>query len=164
AAAGDRLSRRAPRGEDPDLRRGGGRTDYAAASRRKAARHCLVVPPRWVAPAQRGVRGRGARRRERRLRREGEGPGAEVLPRRYAGAGNEAESGAAMKHTMVTFRLHKLALLLVVAGAVLLGVLLFAAGYLSASVKAAALPNVTAAAGPPLPLPLTKPAAGPAAG
>jgi len=67
-----------------------------------------------------------------------------------------------MKHTMVTFRLHKLGLLLVIAGAVLLGVLLFAAGYLSASVKAAALPNVTAAAVPPLPLPLTKPAAAPA--
>jgi cell division protein FtsN len=65
-----------------------------------------------------------------------------------------------MKHTMVTFRLHKLALLLVIAGALLLGVLLFAAGYLSASVKAAALPNVTAAAVPPLPL--TKPAAAPA--
>jgi cell division protein FtsN len=57
-----------------------------------------------------------------------------------------------MKHTMVTFRLHKLGLLLVIAGAVLLGVLLFAAGYLSASVKAAALPKVPAPAVPPLPL------------
>jgi len=62
-----------------------------------------------------------------------------------------------MKHTMVTFRLHKLALLLLIAGAILLGVLLFAAGYLSAAMKPAALPKVSVPAVPPLPLP--KPAA-----
>ena len=37
-----------------------------------------------------------------------------------------------MKHQMITFRLHRKGVILIAIGAVLLGVLLFAAGYLTA--------------------------------
>ncbi|HYN22688.1 MAG TPA: SPOR domain-containing protein [Thermoanaerobaculia bacterium] len=54
-----------------------------------------------------------------------------------------------MKHTMVTFRLHRKGVILVAVGAVLVGVLLFAAGYLTAlrrsrGVDAARAPQITA--------------------
>lgn len=57
-----------------------------------------------------------------------------------------------MKHAMITFRLHRKGVVLVAVGAVLLGVLLFAAGYLTARRTAA----------PPVPTPVPKPAAAPA--
>lgn len=55
-----------------------------------------------------------------------------------------------MKHTMVTFRLHRKGVILVALGAGLVGVLLFAAGYLTAlrrsrGIDAAPKPMITAA-------------------
>lgn len=51
-----------------------------------------------------------------------------------------------MKHSMVTFRLHRKGVVLVSIGAVLMGFLLFAAGYLTAQRRP--LPQVTAPAVP----------------
>lgn len=63
-----------------------------------------------------------------------------------------------MKHTMVTFRLHKTGVLLVIGGALLLGVLIFAAGYLAAARRGPALPKVPQLpAAAALPLPATAP-------
>lgn len=53
-----------------------------------------------------------------------------------------------MKHSMITLRLHRKGVVLVAVGAVLLGVLLFAAGYLTAQRVAA----------PPVPKPAAAPA------
>jgi len=66
-----------------------------------------------------------------------------------------------VKHTLVTFRLHRKGVILVAVGAVLVGVLLFAAGYLTALRRSSAIasPQTAAAAVAPPRLSVRRPSA-----